>query len=215
MKEIEKIEFDELDQKVFEEMPILISTLAATQNRISRLLNPMYEDLKEVVGKKISPHKFWKIRKDQKQFHPLANYNYSNTTKIVQLENYFDLDCYFEIHKTVKGKTKNHLCVKFGYWFEKNEEQDQNCFYFQIFKWDDYEKYGGVLADFKFYEKIKSKIKSKVKDVYIEITHPEKTDDSVYFCFEIPDLNAQKISNAYEVFKKEVVLPAVTKILRQ
>ncbi len=210
MKETEKVVFDKLDVKVIKEMPILIDALAATHNKIARFLDPMYDDLKETVRKKISPHKDWKIVKDRKLFCPLTRIYY--TTKIVQLENHFALEYYFEIQKVIKGKTKNHLCFQFGYWYERKEEKIVNCFYFQITKLDEYETYGGLLADYSFYKKIKSRIN---KNIHIEIGHPEKNDASESFYIEVSDLNARKISDTYKIFKTVVVLPVVTKLLRQ
>ena len=212
MKETKKDIFDKLDKKVLKEMPVLISSLAATHNKIARLLDPMHEDLKEVLEKRVSTHKYWKIQKDQKIFHPLAYVEYSNTTKIEQLENYCDLNYEFDIRKIVKSKIKNHIFIQFGYWYEKNDEEDKNCLYFQIFKWDSYEKYGGLLADLKYYEKIKSNINGVD---YIEIQHPENGEESETFYIQCNEFNSVRITKTYNEFKTKVVLPTVDKLLKQ
>ncbi len=211
MKESEKAIFDKLDVKVIKEMPIIISSLAATGNKIARLFDPLFDDIKVTVEKKISTHRHWKLQHIQKLFHPLSSLNYTSQTKISMLETYFDLEYSFRVTKRIRNKRTNYLWIVFGYWYELSEQFNKNCFYFQIIKEEDYDRYGGVITDLKFYENLKSKF----KNTYVEINHPENGAQWEEFRLECPTLDVKKITDLFKIYKSEVVLPLVSKLLKQ
>ena len=113
MKKIENKEFDKLDKKIFNEMPFLIDIISAWGNKIKQIFNPMCEEVEKIIDNQFGRKSAWTLHtKDINVCYPFAE-NYSNQTKIVNLDDSFGVYSYFYLHKIGK-KDKNHLNFEFG-----------------------------------------------------------------------------------------------------
>lgn len=195
-----KICFDELDVKCITELPILIDVLSATMNKLSRVFNPLFNDLSETIN--LNMPNGWQIKTYQNNFYPFTSEEYGRE-KIISLDNHFQLSNSFEIIKKNGTKWKNYFYIDFGFYYSDGDEDNIPYFYFFVNKPATTEKYEGFFNPLKFYHEIQKKLE-KYK---IEIEHPDSGGSQEFIEIRLLDINVDKVETAYESFKNEVVLP--------
>lgn len=206
-----KISFDKLDKKLIKEMPLLIDVISSTFNKISSVLEVMYDDLENHVSKHIKGKK-WKMTNNGKVkgvFYPFISEEYTNMTKINKLENYFAYENYVSLTLRKNKKEINFLWLSIGYWY--NPDEKLNGFYFGLERWGSLDKYGGELFDIKFYDKLENKLKNK-SNISIERSHPTLDEDDESFAIHFDKLDEKLIQDNYRLFKNEIVNKVLEKL---
>lgn len=206
MKKGKNIEFDELDLKCLNEMPLLIDVLASTGNKVGKLLSNYHNDLKNVLSDTLP--KGWSISnssnsKDSYEilYFPITDEYDMPKIKINTLSSQIRIESCFKIIK--EGQKGVFLWLFFGYLCYSYEEEIINTFYFSFSKSEIKEKNGGTLNTLDFYKKIEQKI----TNYDIEILHPEQNDDTESFEISVKDFNIITINDAYKTYLENVVTP--------
>jgi hypothetical protein len=197
-----KIQFDELDLKCLNEMPLILDVLSATGNKVTRLLAPFYAEMNEIVKSNLKPS--WKVGEKSYDclIYPLTSEN-DNKISIKYFETYFKIESALMLKKIMRGKQTNYFWAFFGYSCYSSEGDGENCFYFIISKGELKERLGGKINDLKFY----NQIKNKLSEYDILIDHPEKGDDNETITLNIDSLSVEKAQEGFRVFKESILIP--------
>jgi len=207
MKPKTKIEFDELDIKCLTEMPLILDVISSTGNKITRLFSPLYSEMNELIKSHLKPN--WQIDKKSYdcQIFPLT-FETSTRISIKTFEQNFKIESAIILRKIVKGKEVNYFWAYFGYNCFSLEGDNENQFFFIVEKGNVKERYGGTNQTLKFY----SQIKNKLSDYNIEISHPEKGDDTESIVLIVDNFSIDKIQDGFNTFKQSILTPFLKSI---
>lgn len=198
--------FDELDVKCIEELPIILDVLASTGNKISRIFNPLFNDLTELINS--NTPKGWQLDKRvyQNSFYPLTS-GYGRD-KIQSLETHFQIENSFTLVKKKGIKWENYFDIGFGFYYSKNEENSLAPYYYFNIDKPTSERYQGKINSLSFYKNIEK----KVKDYNLDIFHPEKGDEKEFIELYHHLHSVEKIEAAYNIFKSEILMPFLNSV---
>lgn len=202
MKSDKKIKFDELDLKCIKEMPIIMEVLSSTFNKVGRLITEYAGDSEQVLRKELHSKSGWRIKqeKHKNRFRPLTSE--WSTMRIDTLENHFDIHTIIIMRKMVKNKPTLEFWVELGYYFNNTENENLNYFYFLLYRWSQFKKFG-FIKEKSFYEKIKKSI----KEFPVELSYSTDDEESIeILCKEI---NVDRIDEAYQIFKNKILIPFI------
>jgi hypothetical protein len=197
-----KIQFDDLDLKCLTEMPLILEVISATGNKLTRLFMPLYSEMNKLIKTNLKSN--WEIGKDsfECRIFPLTSQE-GTRLNIIEFETAFKIESALYLSKKVNGKEVNNFWAYFGYNCCKDEYETANYFYFSICKVNLSDKYGGVLQELNFY----NKIQSQLTDYTIEIEHRDKGDKREKIELHIDDFSIEKIQDGFNVFKKLMLIP--------
>lgn len=206
MKETKIVMFDKLDEKTIKELPFLLEVIASLGNKIARIFDPIYDDIEDTIENNLVKKKLWRIKWNRKNvFYPFTEEEYSNQTKIQNLEIAFAIENFLTVAKIIREKWKNYFIAEFGAYLS---EEKVFFYYFQIHKGEDYLKYGGNIKDALFYKSIQQ----KVKNFKVEIAHPDINGEPESITFKCFEHDPKKINEMYTLFKNDVLLPILKSI---
>jgi len=201
MKKDKVLSFDKLDRKLIAELPIISEVLTSTMNKVARHFEPYYEELFSLLSRELERHKYWRVYSpDRIVFYPFVSDNTSRKG-ITQLENEFWVFSKFTCIKKIKGKWRNYFWVEFGFCFIAEEgSAAKNFFFFNVYKDYTPDKYGGLLFEKDFYDRLGKRI-SNYKCV---VWSPEE-DEIEGIELRCHELDATALNSAYSRFKNDVL----------
>lgn len=203
--------FDELDKKVFNEMPLLVPLLQSTFNKVGHLFDQYSQRIISVIEQQ--KLNYWELdkRKIKTRYAPLYDSavsfgNQKDTMKQIQ-----ELQNIFEVYNMIclkerKRKNRTNLREIFifgGYYFEIDEGKTSNQLYFQVSQFD-IKNIEEALYKKEQYQKMAEKISYKT-----EISHPidgVKENDE-YINVYLRELDEDKIEQLFLEFEKHILGP--------
>jgi hypothetical protein len=126
MKPNNKIQFDELDLKCLNEMPLILDVISSTGNKITKILSPFYSEMNELIKMNLNPN--WHVGKKSYEclIFPLTSQQSIGKINIEFLETEFKIESAINIIKIVKGKEIDSIWVECGYNCSFTEEETTN-----------------------------------------------------------------------------------------
>ena len=117
----DEIKFDELDNKFFEEFPLIVDVFASTVNKINQFLIPYHEELLLFVEQEISNHKGWSISEKgtySKRQIPFTNESRRKFSLEQDLVARYETSNCISIVKMDEKKVVNYFNLVSGFYFE-------------------------------------------------------------------------------------------------
>lgn len=210
MKTKNKIQFDELDIKCINQMPLILDAISSTGNKITRVISPFRSELKEFIIPYLKSGWRFSEKSSNLEITPLTSENKTMDIKI--LEEYFQIESTMEFSKMSGKKELNFFWICYGYYCFRDNETDvegSNYFYFNINR-TKLKTYGGVVNNLKFYDQIKRKIQGD--EIEVEVYHPENGDDMEQIELSISNFSVDKIQEGFDVFKRSILTPFLKSI---
>ncbi|MGB3948498.1 MAG: hypothetical protein WBM13_10970 [Bacteroidia bacterium] len=213
MKNKKIVQFDELDLKCLNEMPLIINVMSTTGNKVAKLLSSFYVDMNEFLKDTLNTNSNLEIGIKSYEFLvlPFISQDILKKIKIESFDSVFQIESGIHLIKKSQDGLTKEFWLRFGYFCcvpEEDEDVD-NYFYFSIENENSQEKIGGIINDLFFYEKIKNKL----NDYTVVVLHPEKEKDSIEQIYlQIEDFSIKKIQDSYCVFKESILTPFLEKL---
>lgn len=204
---IKKIEFDELDQKVLNEIPFFIELFTTTLKKLSNILENHFSIIENEIANFLEKNAEWKISSKNyfKNYHYPFFCSYDKRIIINNLEEYYRIDYYLYAFKGEEISKINGFEVWIGFEYSKDDVPKPNLFY--ELKRDNVEKLGGINISSNILNSFKSINKS------IEISDPSKggkVEEVNFYNYEIADINI--IEEQFEIFRTKILIPYLKNI---
>lgn len=207
------LELSDTHLKVLDELELLTDAYISTFTQIGKTINVFSEEINSIIKKFLSEKPLW--RKYTSQCYDLSYkpfcYDYGKEFLTDFLSFQFAVEGQLSLTKEIqeggKKKTANYFNLRWGFYYDKEQEPDK-YFYFTINRYA--KRYGGPIMNLNEYVNLLNK-QNKINFDHTQ-AHPEEGDMNEYLELSLDYYKKDNLSNLFAFFKDELLATFLSKI---